>query len=311
MTLLVIESVFWMIQKKQGASNGFFFHLEPHKNAIQKVDYCETDPLLGWSISDFKQFQQENGDLILSFKAEAADKIDIYISGGSTSDLLYDSLNWPHYLLKECRKENIPVKIRIAAVAGYNTGQELLKLITTENYKPDIHISYAGANEIEHPDYVSLYESEIFQEKTSSKAPIFLPNTISFIRSKMNAGISIKTRQVLSPYRFWKENIFKMNQLAKGGEYVFYAVLQPVAGFRNKKPTALPKGAANYIRSYPTFYKKASLLSQKQSFILDLSGVFEKENRSVFEDDCHLKDSIGQRKIAKEIMRHCIRQVVK
>jgi len=308
--LLVIESVFWLIQKKQGASNGFFFHFETKKFSSLEDPY-EIDELLGWSISNFKHFQQEEGDIILAYKTEDTNKVDIYISGGSTSDLLYDSLNWPHFLLEECKKKNIAVKIRVAAVAGYNTGQELLKLITTENYRPDIHISYAGANEVEHPGFVSFYESEIFYEKTSPKTSFFLPNTIGFLNSKMNTELSIKTRPTLSPFRFWKENIRKMNQFAIGGNYVFFAVLQPVAGFKNKKPKVLPEGTEHYIVAYPPFYKKATLLSQKQSFSVDLSGIFENEKISVFKDDCHIKYRKSQRKIAQEIMRHCILQVVK
>ncbi len=309
-TLVVLESVFWFIQNKKGKAEGFLVHIERNKG-IQKVDYCETDALLGWKIKDYGKYQHEYGDITLSYLSDGSDVIDIYISGGSTSDLLYDSLNWPNFLLKKFEEKKIPVTIRIGAVAGYNSGQELLKLISSNALKPDIHISYSGANEVDHPDYVSLYESEFFQNKAHPKPSFFMPNTIAFIREKTSVNSSVSQRENYAPIEFWNKNMRQMAQLAKGGNYTFFAILQPVAGYRNIIPKKMPVGAKRYIELYPDFYKKATkLVGDKQNFI-DLSGIFEKEKQAVFKDDCHLKHKIDQQKIANEIFTLCLTNLAK
>jgi len=310
LTLVAVEFIFWFVQNKKGKAEGFFLYLEKNK-AIQKVDYCETDALLGWKIKDYGKHHHENGDVILSYLAEKSEVINIYISGGSTSDLMYDSLNWPHFLLKNFEVKKIPVKIRIGAVAGYNSGQELLKLISSDALKPDIHISYSGANEVEHPDYVSLYESELFQNKTHPKPSFFMPNTITFIREKTNTNSSVSQRENYAPIEFWNKNMSQMAQLAKGGNYVFFAILQPVAGFRNILPKKMPDGSKRYVDFYPDFYKKATKLTRLNQNYIDLSGIFEKEKQAVFKDDCHLKNKINQQKIANEIFTLCLTNLAK
>lgn len=309
-TLVVVESIFWYIQNKQGKAKGFLVYVERNK-AIQKVDYCETDALLGWKIKDYGKYKNENGDITLSYLAEKSEVIDIYISGGSTSDLLYDSLNWPHFLLKKFEEKKIPVTIRIGAVAGYNSGQELLKLISSDALKPDIHISYSGANEVEHPDYVSLYESEFFQNKAHPKPSFFMPNTIAFIREKTSANSNVSQRENYAPIEFWKKNMSQMAQLAKGGDYTFFAILQPVAGYRNILPKKMPDGAKRYVDLYPDFYKKATKLTRYNENFVDFSGIFEKDKKAVFKDDCHLKYKINQQKIANEIFTLCLTNLAK
>jgi hypothetical protein len=312
-TLVIIESVFWFLQNEKGKAESFLIRLAKKTNSIHIVNYCETDALLGWRIKNFKNYKTENQDIILTNSQKNKDVIDIYISGGSTSDLLYDSLNWPHFLFKKFEEKEIPVKIRIGAVAGYNSGQELLKLISSNTLKPDIHISYSGANEVEHPDYVSLYESEIFQNKAHPKPSFLMPNTIAFIREKTITNSSVSKRGNYAPIEFWNKNMSQMAQLAKGGNYTFFAVLQPVAGYRNILPKKMLDGAKKYIELYPDFYEKATkmtLAGHKQNFI-DLSGIFEKEKQSVFKDDCHLKYGIKQQKIANEIFTLCLTNLAK
>ena len=50
--LVALESIFWFVQNKQGKAEGFLLYLKT-KKGIQKVDYCETDALLGWKIKDY------------------------------------------------------------------------------------------------------------------------------------------------------------------------------------------------------------------------------------------------------------------
>ena len=309
--LVLVESLFWGIQYSRGNSNGFLIHFENKKNEIQKVAYCETDALLGWSIARFGHFKEQNGDIVLTNSPEDTHSILIYISGGSTSDLMYDSLNWPRFLFEKCKEKKIPVTIRIAAVAGYNSGQELLKLISSDALKPDIHISYSGANEVEHPDYVSLYESEIFYDKFKQKTSFLLPNTIGFLKGLNNSKTTLKQRDLQDAFQFWKTNMNKMNQLAIGGNYTFFAVLQPVAGFRNKLPKEMPVGAKKYTKKYPLFYKKAVIQAKKEAYFIDLTDIFENENVAVFKDDCHLKQKKEQQKIADEIFKLCLSNLAK
>jgi hypothetical protein len=310
-TLVIIESVFWFLQNEKGKADSFLIRLAKKTNPIQTVNYCEADALLGWKIKKIKNYSSENQDIIITNSQKNKKVINIYISGGSTSDLLYDSLNWPHFLLMKFEENNILVKIRIGAVAGYNSGQELLKLISSDALKPDIHISYSGANEVEHPDYVSLYESEFFQNKANPKPSFFMPNTINFIREKRSTNISVSQRENYAPIEFWYKNMSQMAQLAKGGNYTFFAILQPVAGYRNVVPKKMPDGAKRYINLYPSFYKKATKLIKNQQNFIDLSRFFENEKKSVFKDDCHLSNPKNQQKIANEIFTLCFTNLAK
>jgi len=269
--------------------------------------YTQIDPLLGWSIdyskidkADF--IQKNNSTYISSLNINCNDTLIIYISGGSTSDLTYDKNNWPKSLLNTLERNNICSEIYIAAVAGYSSGQELLKSIRDINkIKPDIHISYSGVNEMENPNYVSWYETHLI-ESIFSKATI-LPSTITLLKSKIDSHpkITIKNIEHYNAVDFWQQNMKNMNGLAIANNYFFIGVLQPVFKFEEHLINTENKNLAHFANDYIQFYPEARNISSHANYIFDLSRTFDDYQNNVFKDDCHLSDEKYQDIIGNKI----------
>ncbi len=196
----------------------------------------------------------------------------IITSGGSTTDgffkFLNDGYTWPLGLSKILNTRNQSYQIWNGGVGGYNSSQELLKLITELpklNKKPKIIISLSGINEdprggklYNHPYTTPIhlrmmkYEKYIHQDKIKR---IFLPSTLSIInrlsdtrfgppidvdRTDSNIGkqknweksiyLNETSTKGISAVDLWFKNIRIMHSLAKtyGAEY--YVFLQPTMG---------------------------------------------------------------------------------
>lgn len=297
--LLTLEGLSWIWLNRTCQSLPFFYYPAKAPVSLGKFSYCQIDPLLGWDIGNRKGYSVSNGHLLLQPSNNSAHPFVVYISGGSTTDLLYDSLNWPALLLQKINQNQLPIQIQLASVAGYNSGQELLKLIRFNRNKPDLHISYSGANEIENPDFVSSYEQSIFQQVILPKPSKFLPNLISLLAPKPTLTLSKPMHT--NPAHFWLKNMKTMNQLAMGNGYAFVGILQPVAGVSGKIPESISPGARQYLKLYPEFYQKVRLELPKQKYLLDLSTLFQNSTESPFVDDCHLKNQQYQQQVADRV----------
>ncbi len=259
--------------------------------------YNNIDPLLGWGINSEQikehNYSTSNNCIVLETGPSDASKLSIYISGGSTSDLMYDQENWPKYLLSILEQNNISAKIYIAAVGGYNSGQELLKTIRDIDFiQPDIHISYSGANETEFPSYTSPYEKTFF-ETTLKKKRTFLPNTIEVLTQMLgtrNNSIELSEVEVWESHQFWKKNMSAMHQLSSLNNTSFVSILQPVKG-QNSALAAFEKydeKTFHLVEDNKKFYPFAINLAKTHPYIHDFTQIFSAEATDVFSDDCHI-----------------------
>jgi hypothetical protein len=318
--ILLVEIVSFFLLKSENKSSGLFIKnaSERHSrsfnlNEMKGYGFNEIHPLLGWQMSneifEEKGYNYENQIIKLETKTLYCDShLVILITGGSTSDIGLHQDNWPNELIKILNENNKCVKLLVASVGGYNSGQELLKLILHVNnsLKPDVHISYSGANEIFSPHLVSDFEQRFFMKTIEKSKPLFLPNTINFILSKINrmgGGINLSELNFQSPDLFWFNNVSAMNAMAQYYHYNFFAVLQPVINYSGLNIDSAELWGIDYkdfMEEYDVFYPSAQKIADNHSFIVNFTEVFEGVNQNVFLDDCHLKPNF-QRVIASEI----------
>ncbi len=307
-SLISIETFFLVINKYNGNVYPFLFDLKNSKVNDNNPNHFEINPLLGWSNKNFKSFENNGEEIILKYHNGNDNPYRIYLSGGSTTDLVLDSNNWPIFLLQEFKEKKISVEILVASVGGYSSGQELLKLITRKQDKIDLHISYSGANESDSPSYVTNYELENYEKLVNSK-PKLLPNTIRFFQ-KSNR-FSVRNVRKYKPEDFWIENMRKMNCLAIGNGYKFIGILQPVAGLFSKRPKVMPNGSERYLPIYKKMYPKVIQQLKNVKYLIDFSKIFINQEQSPFKDDCHLKFKDDQKIIAKKIAEICLDLIAK
>lgn len=265
-------------------------------NYMKVFGFDEINPFTGWKMSEKRikslGYNLENGFVVLEYNSNKnCEEIKLFITGGSTSDIALDNYNWPILLSKILKEKGICHKIYIGSVGGYHTGQEFLQLITFLNYvKPDIHISYSGANDFGKLFYVSDYESDLFVNLLGNSS-IFLPNTIRLIKPKLKYTLSEKIQ--IKDLKFWKENMEKMQALANFYNYRFVSILQPVINYsglnNNEPPVNLEDEFDYFLKNYNTFYPDAINFADSTNYIFNFTNVFSGFDENVFLDDCHLK----------------------
>lgn len=272
------------------------------------------------SVLTKRGFNVENGNIILQTKYNQGKQLVVYVSGGSTTDPAVIRQNWPISLIQLFDEYQINAKIIIGAVGGYNSGQELLKLMQYDyNIEPDIFISYSGANELE-PSYVAYVEEQLF-ENTAHSNYLILPNTITLLRKVMRmdntAGSSTIVKyfkEILKVYPtgdevkyaklvadFWLRNMQTMNAIRQSKGGTFIGILQPLQG----GSTYTQKNTAPYAGEMITHYKKyypslAKICASNPSFLVDFKNIFDGIKDEVYTDDCHLKPAY-QKLVAQKI----------
>ncbi len=210
-----------------------------HKYNEGNESFPSIDPLLGYSynkdVIKNMDYDFSNNMILLKTKPIAKDtkRIRILITGGSTSDVSYDVENWPVYLLKLLEEKNYAADIYVGAVTGYNSGQELMKLLGDGLFiKPDVHISYSGINDALSASYVSSYEQNNYNKAFKNKMPWIMPHTINAFVTGSNVSMDIVERNEADKVDFFLNNISLMYSLAERNHYVFVGILQPYNDFR-------------------------------------------------------------------------------
>lgn len=309
--LLVLAEVLASISlAKQNEDYTLFLLRNPSSSsAITHLPYYnQLDPLLGWSVADQTveslSFETKYNTVFLHTADKTCkDTLRIYISGGSTSDLIYNKDNWPHFLMAILVDKGYCAEIYNGAVAGYHSGQELLKVMRDiKAIDADIHISYSGANEATDPSYISQYERSIYLNLVKAKPSKILPNLSCWLRSNLAPGTYtvFDKASFEEPQDFWLKNQQLMQVLAKQMGYTYFGVLQPVNLKLNSSLEDIPD-VEESIKAYQNFYPKIIQEIPDSSYLVNLSQIFVNENNTVFKDDCHLNAPTYQEQVAGRI----------
>ena len=292
--LFVIESIAYFSLSNERRQSIFYSNDKNVKDVYGNLSFFDIDPLIGWthgnnSLKRLGYSLKENLILLSTNVCAENDCINIFITGGSTSDIITDTSNWPKELLHILEKKQICANIYVGAVDGHNSGQELLRLIADGlNIKPDIHISYSGVNDVFWSGYTSQYEIEnfyklLFPERHSN----FLPNLTFLLKSfESNTQLSLKERDNLKPGDFFLRNMNIMKSVADKYNYHFYGILLPV----NKSD-----------KVYSTYRKTFSYISEYE-YLYSFLDVFDETDGDPFIDYCHIKPEY-QEIIAKNIYK--------
>jgi hypothetical protein len=298
--LLLAEAAAYLKLASDGRAFSFFLQpqgLMEGTEEFQHVGYDRVDPLLGWGMSEGSYskmgYRVENGmPVLVAIDSCLNDTLRILITGGSTSDLVFMRENWPVDLARLLNEKGICAKIHVGAVAGYSSGQELLRLLRDGlTVRPDIHISYSGANESYGPSFVSQYEMKVFERVMESRSTILLPNLVQVLREKLGwaSGLNIHRASPVDVATFWAGNMETMNAVAQSREYVFRGILQPVLGVGSVQQPEEMKEWADIIGEYQAFYPDAEDYTKTRPYLVSMTSLFDTVDEAVYVDDCHLR----------------------
>ena len=298
--LLLIEAWSYWQLKKSGNNLPFFFNYH-HSTEIEdakEIGFNEIHPLWGWNMSDktieSHNYISKNALIELNTNNPADTTLKIFITGGSTSDIVLDQNNWPKALHNLLTQKKIPHSIYVAAVGGFNSSQEYLRLIEQGlEIKPHLHISYAGANETGDFGFVTEYERDFYVKSISNGIGSFiLPNTIFFLKTRLFKNKNTLQLAALPEYptshRF-KKNFKLMQATAQQFGYTFLGVLQPLNGIGNHHSSYSKISNQEYLEDYKRYYPEMQdFVSANPSFLQDFTTLFDSVNTQVYVDDCHL-----------------------
>lgn len=305
--LALAELLAWGILLLNDGAKTPFFETSDRQVAYQQDPCTHLDVHLGWSNS-------ENHDPFMKIDATylpgytilgnpaAADALNIMVLGGSSSDLAFSNYNWPLTLWELLEEEGITTTVHVGAVSGYQTWQELFKLVRDiDIVNPHIIISLSGANEpMGNTDYpfVTRYQYEFFQTSVGLGRSRVLPNLVHLVQSFLNwslpqnrvTGVHYGLKSSKSIGERWRANHTKAKAVSDSYGATYVAILQPVLSVGEYTPS--PKESAflkrdRTSRNYPSFYREARRIAEETSFIHDFSDVFRGET-GLYSDDCHV-----------------------
>ncbi len=312
---VVIESICWFVLHWHQQEVGFLINLKNNSriyNAKQTATSDQLDPLCGWAISDQKLkaagFEVEQNCVVLRSKGEYPVKpLRIFITGGSTSDIFFDKEAWPQKLYEILQREKINAIVYVGAMYGYGSGQELFRLLRDGlEIKPDIHISYSGANDLAGANYVSDYGWDFYKTglRNNVTTPV-LPNTVLVVKKIFQfpySNLSLPALKWIPAYDFWRQNMIAMKGLAAGNEYKYIGILQPVLStgkYRYNTGELFDEDNKEYGKYYP---RAKQYILEGDSSLYDFTAVFDTATGKVYRDNCHVTPEY-QPVIAKEVFR--------
>jgi hypothetical protein len=299
---VIIESISWVILSKQHQQVKFLINLHYGQTVkgAKELGFNEIDPLCGWALSKAKLqsmgYVTEKNCVVLKSRGDfPIPALKILITGGSTSDIATHPTNWPQKLHDLFLKNHINATIYVGAIAGYSSGQELLKLIRDGiSLKPDIHLSYSGVNDADDGGYISNYEQDFY--KTAYRQSVtgtILPNTMLLVKKIFQLGyygLSIQVNEPIQAFDFWKQNMAAMDGIAWKNGYKFIGILQPVLGGGNYLDQKLEENYKWRVKLYEGYFSKARKYVPCDSSLYDFTNIFDTAKGKVYVDDCHLTD---------------------
>ncbi len=239
----------------------------------------------------------------------------IVILGGSTStDGYYCLKSWPSIFFEKFSGSK--VTIFNAAVEGYASGQELIKLMRDIiPLNPDMVIVYDGYNDITRdtlPDVANIFEFS------------YMKTIMEYANRKIESGE--ERRQIFcgipaceKAIEVWLKNIEYMHAVCELNKIKFLSFMQPIfygkPNMKLKRDVIICKkwdftqwdDGESLKTPIREFRKRAPEICKTHEYIYDLSHIFDEED--VYIDLCHVFEN-GNQIIADEIYK-IIKKVAK
>ena len=244
------------------------------------------DPLLGYS---------RESDLpgIRLYPGRSAAALKLAVLGGSTSDWSFGGFrSWPEFLREELAAAGIDVTLYNGAIAGYFSGQELLKLLRDIlPLQVDLLIVMDGVNDgnqqrVERHPFYHPYQLRIFDGFSPEKEGKQL--AINRAVKGVLTGVEDDTPRVES----WLRNLRTMRAVCREFGIVFLPFLQPTASVGRHA-----RQGEEGREALCEFYRQARAAVAESGFITDASAALE-EAEEVYFDHLHYNEN-GNRVLAR------------
>lgn len=255
-------------------SNGFQYNKD--FTLMNIGGYCRAinaiDPMLGYA---------RYGEEISGYDLIGRGKRKILILGSSTSDLeVAAQKSWPYYFFDTLSMKN--VMIYNGAVAGYCSGQEVLKLVRDITaIQPDLVLSFSGVNDllnatsIEGHPYIGRYTKRMWQQIIS--IPGSIPDSLDMRNiSRIEWGV----KENRSDAEIWINNERKMHALCQEFNIEFIGVLEPLIAcgyFVDNELDKLLKEAGigeQYFLQQRRFVSEIRNKAKEYEWFVDCSSIF-------------------------------------
>ena len=264
----------------------------------------------------------EGFELIGDFDSPASLKI-VALGGSTTDSEIFYVKGWVYYLSELLQQNGISAAIYCGGVCGYNSTQELLKLIRDVlPLNPDIVLSYSGLND--------LFTQPKPEETERYRKPFITTFQTEFF-SKLRQSISGSTVSEKNIYYglendksaadVWIDNTRAMSAIAKEFDVQFMSFFQPYMfderyNITDSQAIILNRRApttTKEVRSKESFdefvdntvpkllaeYNNIRERIKDYDYIFDLSGIFM-EYKNIYIDSVHVYDK-GNEIIAESI----------
>lgn len=262
---------------------------------------CNTiDPFLGYGRS-----ADVNGFKIMGNYDKKSRSI--LCLGGSTTDYSFLGIkSWPQCLYEVLKKDDVKLNVLNGGIVGYNSSQELLKLIRDGlELDPSLVISFSGFNDFqEHtPAMGSKYLYDVWGQLES--AAIENHSQVPNLADSLSLSYGAKTR--LSAAEYWYRNELMMCNICRGFDIPFLGILQPTiytkdtnirSSYEERMFQALENAA--YIKNQ--FDKAKQLVDEGiEGNIADFTALFNPDG-NIYVDVCHVYEH-GNMIIAEAIYK--------
>ena len=235
------------------------------------------DPLLGYSRTD------DCGQYTIIGNGE----FKIILLGSSTTDIgEAGQISWPYYLFECLKKEGIDSTIYCGAVAGYCSGQELLKLLRDiDVIKPNLVLSFSGINDYKNGTHIpgNPFINKYYYRAWSgiSKIKGAIPDSLDMRNIE---EVDFCTNNQLSDAEIWASNEKKMNAICESCGALFIGALEPFICFGCKIDkdlfsliqNCLPAFMSDeYVKGYREFHETIIQKTNSLEWFADCSHMLD------------------------------------